>query len=123
MRMLAVCVLVAVLAGCGGQKPVSYREQIQPILDKHCGQCHSEQVHRRKIVLASYETIMTSKAAITGGQPLVTPGDPTASRLYVLCATAQAKFRMPPDTSSLTALTKDELELLVRWINQGAKNN
>ncbi len=123
MRLLAIIILTSVLIGCGGQKPVSYREQIQPILDKHCGQCHSEQVHRRKIVLASYQSIMSSKAAITGGQPLVSPGDPTASRLYVLCATAQAKFRMPPDTSSLVPLAKDELELLVRWINQGAKDN
>ncbi len=123
MRLLAIAILTVVLIGCSGQKPISYREQIQPILDKHCNQCHSEEVHRRKIVLASYGNIMTSKAAITGGQPLVTPGDPTASRLYVLCATAQAKFRMPPDTSSLVPLSKSELELLVKWINQGAKDN
>ena len=123
MRLLAIILLTVVLIGCSGQKPVSYREQIRPILDKHCNQCHSQEVHRRKIVLASYENIMNSKAAITGGQPLVTPGDPAASRLFVLCATAQSQFRMPPDTSSLVPLSKEELELVVRWIKEGAKNN
>ena len=123
MRYLTILFLVLCLAGCSRQKPVSYRGQIQPILDKRCVPCHSVETHRARIVLTSYEKVSTSRALITGRQPLIVPGNPVESRLYVLCATSQTHFRMPPDTAGMPPVTTEELELVRKWIEQGAQDN
>jgi hypothetical protein len=121
MRQFGCLLLACIVFGCG-QKPVSYRDQIQPVLNTRCVKCHGGEMTLGKISLTSYESLMSSKT-ISGKQPLVYPGSPTESRLYILCATNQAHFRMPPDTSAITPLPGPELELLAKWITQGAKNN
>ncbi len=121
MRHFGCLLLVFIVFGCG-QKPVSHRDQIQPILNNRCVKCHGGERTLGKIALTSYGSLMGSKT-ISGKQPLVYPGSLTESRLYVLCATNQAHFRMPPDTSAITPLPGAELELLAKWITQGAKNN
>lgn len=121
MRPLVLLVLTLLLLGCG-HKTVSFREQIQPILNNRCIRCHGGEATRRQVVLTSYESVFSSRS-FSGKDPLVIPGSPAASRLYILCATAQSHFRMPPDTSNITPLPPNELELLGKWIMQGAKNN
>ena len=122
MRPLGVLFISLIIVGCGGQKPVSYRDQIQPILNNRCIRCHGSEVHRRHVVVTSYEDFMNSRTT-SGNEPLVIPGNPAQSRLYILCSTSQAHFRMPPDTSGITPLPANELELLGKWIMQGAKDN
>ena len=121
MRIFSILLLAIMLIGCG-QKQISYRDQIQPILNTRCVKCHATETRRVKIVLTSYDDFMNSRT-VSGKEPLVAPGSPYQSRLYVLCATNQAHFRMPPDTSSVTPLPTDELDILRKWIIQGAKNN
>ena len=116
-----ILLVALILVGCG-QKPVSYRDQIQPILTARCVPCHGLDVARAKIKLGSYPELMNSKTR-SGKQPLVTAGSLEESRLYVLCSTVQSQFRMPPDTSHKTPLPKEELALLSKWIMQGAKDN
>jgi uncharacterized membrane protein len=123
MRLLTVAILLVFLTGCSQRKPVNYQAQIQPILNTHCVRCHSTEKPTKKINLSSYALMTASRASISGKQPLVIPGSPAESRLYVLCATNQAHFRMPPDTSSVTPLPVEELELLKKWIEQGAREN
>ena len=118
----ACIVLVSLLLFSCGPKSVSYRTQIQPILTERCTRCHGEEVARGKILLTSYEALMSSRA-VSGKAPLVIAGSPYQSRLYIVSSTNQAHFRMPPDTSTVVALSRDELELLVKWIMQGAKDN
>jgi hypothetical protein len=121
MQRACIVLVLLSLTSCG-PKPVSYRTQIQPVLNERCLSCHGADVHRGKIVLTSYETLMNSRA-VSGKAPLVIPGSPYESRLYIVCSTNQAQFRMPPDTSHVTPLPKEDLELLVKWIMQGAKDN
>ena len=124
MRILAVLSLVCFLYGCGqkGSKLVSFREEIQPIVNNRCVKCHGSEQASGKVVLTSFENLMSSRT-VYGKKPLVASGNPSESWLYILCATDQPHFRMPPDTSHLTPLPKKELELLARWIVQGAPNN
>ena len=120
ITLLAVIISV-VLSGCG-KKSVSFKEQIQPVLNARCTRCHGSDVARGKIVMTSYATFMASHS-VSGKEPLVVPGNPYQSRLYILCSTSQAHFRMPPDTSGITPLAPDELDLLRHWITEGAKDN
>ena len=121
MRSLLIISMLFFLAGCGRHKPVSYQEQIQPILDAHCVGCHSTQHPLKKIDLSSYSALMASRASISGKQPLIIPGSPAESRLYVLCATTQSHFKMPPDSSVVVPVPVQQLDLLKKWIEQGAK--
>ena len=121
MRTLSILLIASMLIGCG-QKTVSYRDQIQPILTSRCVPCHGPEIARDKIRMESYLELMNSRTR-SGKQPLVIAGDLAQSRLYVLCSTSQPQFRMPPDTSHRTPLPKEELVLLSRWIMQGAKEN
>jgi hypothetical protein len=124
MKPLLLLALVSttslVLGACA--RNVSYRDQIQPVFNARCVDCHGTDHPQGKIVLASYDGVVSSKT-VSGRAPLITPGNPGESRLFILCATAQAHFRMPPDTSAKTPLTRQELEALRDWIKQGAKNN
>lgn len=124
MRILAMLFFVCFLYGCGqkGSKPVSFREEIQPILNSRCAKCHGSEQASGRVVLTSFENLMSSHT-VHGKKPLVTSGNPSESWLYILCATDQPHFRMPPDTSHITPLPKKELEVLAKWIAQGAVNN
>jgi len=124
VRTAAILLLVCFIVGCGQKspKPVSFREDIQPILANRCVKCHGTGIAEGNIVLTSYETLMASRT-ISGKKPLVISEKPGESWLYILSATNQPHFRMPPDTTNLTPLPQQELELISRWITQGAKNN
>jgi hypothetical protein len=122
VRYITLLSIVVLMAGCG-KKPVSFKEQIQPILNARCTQCHGTDIHRGRIAMASYASFMNSHT-VSGKEPLVIPGSPYQSRLYILCETNQPHFRMPPDTSkTVTPLPPAELELLRHWIAEGAKDN
>jgi len=118
-------ILIAViLAGCGKNAPesVSYSKQIQPILNSQCISCHGTEKAEGKIVLTSYETLMSSRV-VRGKKPLVVPGDYKTSWLYIACSTDQPPYHMPPDTTQKSLVPKDELLLISTWITQGAQNN
>jgi uncharacterized membrane protein len=121
MRMFGILLLVLALIGCG-QKPVSFHTQIQPILNNRCVSCHGEKNPAAKIVLTSFESLMSSTAT-KWKKPIVVAGNPAESWLYLRSGTDQPHFRMPPDTLSITPLSKEEVEMLGKWIRQGAKNN
>ncbi len=122
MRPAFMILIALVFVSCA-KKDVSYRDQIQPILTQRCVPCHGPNLSYDKILLGSYQELMNSKTR-SGKQPLVTPGNLEESRLYVLCSTLQKQFRMPPDTShTFLPLPNEDLVLLSKWIQQGARDN
>ncbi len=124
MRPLVLLIVACFLSGCGQKtaKPISFHEQIQPILKSQCVRCHGMEVTRGKIVLTTYESVMNSRT-VKGKKPLVVAQEPAKSWLYIVCATNQPHYRMPPDTSTVVAVTKEQLLLLAKWIEGGAKEN
>ena len=121
MRTITILLVASFLAGCG-PKQVSYNKEVQPVLNAHCVKCHGGEKMRAKISLVSYEAVMNARS-ITDQGTIVTAGNAATSRLYVLCATEQAQYRMPPDTFHLAPVAPEELGAIGRWIMQGAKNN
>ncbi len=121
MRIAAIALLTLLLVGCG-RKTVSYQNDIQPVLNQRCTQCHSAQNPAANIVLTSYDSLMNAKVT-KWKKPIVIAGNASESWLYLSCGTTQSHFRMPPDTLGLVALNEKEIDLIGRWIQQGAKNN
>ncbi len=121
MRTSAMVLLTCLFVGCG-HKSVSYQTDIQPVLNQRCVQCHSAQNPSASIVLTGYDSLMSAKVT-KWKKPIVVAGNASESWLYLSCGTTQSHFRMPPDTLGLVALNDKEIELIGRWIQDGAKNN
>lgn len=98
--------------------PVRY-DQVAPILAQRCVKCHTEQglmgAAPEGYRLASYADTMS-----TADRVRVVPGSPGASEL-VRRIRGQARPRMPFDGPPF--LTAEEIDLIERWIADGARDS
>lgn len=127
LPVLVIAALTIGLAGCDRQ--VSYSEEIAPVLNDYCADCHtpgSEGFSTSGFNIASYDTVMKG----TSLGPVIVEGSAISSTLYrVISKQAAVEIQMPPtDPKSLahgrgTDLPDDKVELIGKWIDQGAKNN
>jgi hypothetical protein len=97
---------------------VSFSEEIKPILDAKCTQCHGGEdengvvVKEMELDLTTYETLMAGSEYGS----VVEPGDADGSVLWQMLEFGD----MPQDGDPLP---EDELELFKTWIAEGAENN
>ena len=96
----------------GGSAKVSYRQQIQPLLDRKCVGCHGGQAG---LFMNSYDNLMAGGPA----GKIVIPGDPEDSEL-VRRIRGLSQPRMPLDGSTLAS---PEIDMIVTWIAEGSPNN
>jgi len=132
-RALRVTAALSVLAVAGaaaplpwsqacaaGQPPVSFSEDIQPLLNWRCASCHKpggEGYEKSGLDLTSYQGVMKG----TKFGPMVTPGDPEMSNLMRLLDWRVApEIRMPHGKKQLSSCDRDSIR---NWIRQGAKDN
>lgn len=93
---------------------VSYSVHIQPIFDANCIACHNASHSKLDLQTAvSYDELLT----IGFSAPYVDTANPEQSNVYLhLTGTLSM---MPPSG----ALSLDDQELILLWIDQGALNN
>lgn len=95
--------------------PVSFINDIAPLFKESCFGCHGAKNPKGKFDMTRFEKLLT------GGTKdnIVVPGKPDESYLLdVLVATD--KKRMPPLDSG-EPLSKEKIDLVTRWIQQGAR--
>jgi hypothetical protein len=98
---------------------VSFKRDVMPVFRRYCLPCHSEEeCNPSDFVADSYETVM--KNAKHG--PAVLAGRPDSSHLLQKIS-ATPPFGDPMPLRAKRAFPKDTLQLLWRWIKEGAKNN
>ncbi|MCC7169233.1 MAG: PSD1 domain-containing protein [Planctomycetes bacterium] len=97
---------------------VRYGRDVRPILSDKCFQCHGQDASKRAANLR-LDRADEALAAREHGNALV-PGDPSASLVWRRVTTTDADQRMPPADAHKPALTQRELDVLERWITQGA---
>jgi mono/diheme cytochrome c family protein len=112
---------LALIAGCNSepQEQVSYKTDIKPLIDKHCGECHT---NNGKGTKASGFSIDNYGALMKGTKygPVIIAGDPLSSTLYRLVSgKTDASIQMPHGKEPLTS---KEISKIEQWISQGAKN-
>jgi hypothetical protein len=102
-----------------GQRPISFNDQIRPILSDRCYFCHGPDEDHREAGLR----LDQREAAIEdlGGGAAIQPGDPDASLLIERIAETDEDILMPPPHSNRPRLSEDEVELFRRWIAEGAE--
>jgi hypothetical protein len=96
-------------------KPVSYKNDVAPILAGHCVKCHGPTKQESDFRLD------TPKGLTKGGKvgPAIVPGSGKESHLIkAITGTSDDVVAMPPEDGPLS---KEQIELLKRWIDEGAK--
>jgi mono/diheme cytochrome c family protein len=93
---------------------VNYSRDIKPILAAHCYACHGPDEGRRKAKLRLDERQAALKKAIKAG-------DPAHSPLLERIRSDDPEEVMPPPSNKRAKLTAEQIDLLTRWIEQGAK--
>src|SRR5689334_19712912 len=109
MKAFVLLVTTACCAAAGG---VDFGRDIRPILSEHCFTCHGPDAKARK---APFRL-----DAEAGLKTVVRPGDPGASEL-IRRVTASDARRMPPPWAGKAALNAHEVDLLTRWVAEGAR--
>jgi mono/diheme cytochrome c family protein len=97
---------------------VEFNRDIRPILSDNCYKCHGPDKAKRKADLR-LDTEAGAKAKLDDGFVIV-PGDPAKSEIIRRITTKDEDDRMPPAEAD-RQLTPRQIELLRRWIEQGAK--
>lgn len=104
-------------APAGGERPIRYSRDIRPILSQNCFLCHGKDETRRLGGVRLDEREFALAESESGLQPIV-PGKPDESEL-IARITATDETVMPPPDSHKT-LTPEQIELLTRWVAEGA---
>jgi len=100
---------------------VSYKKDIRPILDDYCVSCHKPGGKGYK---KSGLDLRTHKSMMKGTKfgAVIKPGDSYTSILVQSVeGRVHPSIRMPYGISG--GLAKDKIELLRKWVQQGAKDN
>src|SRR5579871_1098825 len=97
---------------------IQFNRDIRPILSDTCYKCHGPDKAKRKANLR-FDFESSAKAKYDDHFVIV-PGQPAQSELMRRIATDDPEKHMPPPDSALV-LTPRQVELLNRWIEQGAK--
>lgn len=97
--------------------PVSYYKDVRRVFQQHCQGCHQPARPMGGYVMTSHAELLKSGDR---GQAGVVPGKPEASVLIEQITPKNDKASMPKGKPPLKA---EEIELVVRWIKEGAKDD
>jgi mono/diheme cytochrome c family protein len=98
--------------------PLSYAREVLPILAKNCFACHGADDAHREAGLR-LDTADGARAKLENGEHALVDGKPEASELIKRVTSTDADLRMPPPKHG-KSLTNEQIEVLRRWIAQGA---
>ncbi len=98
---------------------VNFNRDIRPIFSENCYGCHGPDENRRKAGLRFDQKDGAFKQLKSGDFAIV-PGDLTASKLVYRITASDEDDRMPPLKTG-KHLTPRQIDLLRRWIAQGAQ--
>ena len=118
MLLLAMAVVCPLRAGNIPDK-VDFNYHIKPLLSDRCYACHGPDEKARKAKLRLDQKDEAFKALKDGGF-VIKPGNPDQSEVIRRITTSDPDDHMPPPKSNLS-LSADEIELLRRWVQQGAE--
>src|SRR5438477_1680369 len=110
-----VIAVIGFLVFSSHQSAVNFNTQVKPIFNKKCITCHGG-VRRKSnfSLLFRADALAKNKS----GKPAIIPGDPDHSEMIRRLTLKDLDERMPYKHDPLS---KEEIEILRKWIKQGAK--
>lgn len=113
-----VLVSLGVERSSAADPAVDFGRQIRPLLSRNCFACHGpDEEHREAGLRLDVREIAISK--LDSGHAAIVPGKPDASELMRRITSTDPDVRMPPPNSGHD-LTAAEIDLIQRWIADGA---
>jgi hypothetical protein len=100
------------------EEPLHFSRDIMPVLSKSCFTCHGPDELQRKAGLR-LDLFESATAALPSGAAAIVPGNPDAGSLLARITAHDPADRMPPEGKG-TPLTPQQVDLLRRWISEGA---
>ena len=119
MRFCLALLTAANFALAAPESTIEFNRDIRPILSEKCFTCHGPDESKRQGKLR-LDMEATAKAAL-GNHFAIAPGAPASSELIRRVSSSDSRLRMPPVYSGASKLSDGEIELLSRWISQGAR--
>ncbi len=100
-----------------GAPAVDFQRDVRPILSDNCFQCHGPDQEARQANLR----LDTEAGAFSERRsgPTIAPSDAAASLVFQRITHENDRRRMPPAATNKT-LTAEQIDILRRWIDQGA---
>jgi mono/diheme cytochrome c family protein len=106
-------------ARAAGQGKVDFNRDIRPLLADYCYQCHGPDQAKRKAGLRLDQS-EGARVRLDSGHHAIVPGNPADSRLLAVVTSVDPDDQMPPAKTG-KRLSSDQVELLRRWIREGAE--
>jgi mono/diheme cytochrome c family protein len=98
-----------------GADRVNFSRDVLPILAQNCFTCHGPDAKARKADLR----LDQKASALRAAEPVIVPGKSGASELVERITSRDPELAMPPPKSG-RKLSARQIEILTRWIDQGA---
>src|SRR5215471_12737655 len=111
MRRLSAPLWLLWLPVASAAPKIDFDREIRPLFSDKCFACHGPDEKQRQ----AGQRFDTKE----GGYRVIAPGDSAKSRLIQRISAANKASRMPPPTSGLS-LSDNQIDLIRRWIDQGA---
>lgn len=112
--LLSFAFVGGVCAGAASAEPVTYADQVRPLFQSSCLNCHNPDKHKAGLDLSTYEATMTG----SDSGKIVEPGNAAKSLLFSVVTHTAEPF-MPAKSDKLP---DSEIELIKQWIEAGAPN-
>lgn len=116
-----ILVLIAAFApGLSCQKKpevqtVDFARHIKPLLQSRCISCHNSGALLGDLNMENRALAFKERAK----GPIITPGKPEASQLYIVLTLPEPEKKAMPPTGH--RIPQADVDLMKRWIEQGAK--
>ncbi|WP_027077657.1 PSD1 and planctomycete cytochrome C domain-containing protein [Maribacter antarcticus] len=114
-KLLFLALVLVALQSCQTKERVDFSTQIKPILNKNCITCHGG-VKKN----AGFSLLFEAEAFADteSGKPAIIRGDAANSEFIKRLHEDNLELRMPYEKSKLS---DEEINLLTRWVDQGAE--
>ncbi len=109
------CLLLGLLGCSGSEQEISFNDDIRPIINDRCVKCHGGIKEYSDLNLIFRED---ATGLAESGLSAIVPKDASGSELIRRISHGDPEKRMPPEGP---ALSKKEIEVLTKWIDQGAE--
>lgn len=119
-RVVLTGLMTLLVFGAGCSREASFKQDVYPILSENCLSCHkpgTEGYTKSGLSMENYDGLMKG----TKFGPVIIPGSHISSTLILLLERkGHPSINMPKDKPGLP---DGKIDLIRKWIDQGAKNN
>jgi hypothetical protein len=119
LRWTVCCLAVSLLSvDAPADNQPDFNREVRPLLSDRCFSCHGPDEAERaaELRLDQIDSLTENRE----GYQVVVPGQPDKSELLTRISTTDDDLRMPPSGHG-KPLTKEEIDILRRWIADGAE--